>query len=130
MDILLFPQTGPPGSCPAGRSYAERMDPHGPGGLAVLAGDIAGLFGALHRVEVARIPPTPVGWEDEPWSELRGDLAEVAGFARACLSPGLLARAEPYLAGRVAEPPQDGPRRFIHNDIWRPPTIPPASPNT
>jgi aminoglycoside phosphotransferase (APT) family kinase protein len=82
-----------------------------------LAADIGRVLGAVHSVDVSRIPPTPEGWEYEPWSELRGDLVAVAAHARPLLSPGLLARAEPYLAGRVAEPAQDGPWRFIHNDI-------------
>jgi aminoglycoside phosphotransferase (APT) family kinase protein len=85
--------------------------------LADLAGDIGALFGALHRVDPSGVPPTPDGWEHEGWGELRAELAAAAGLARPLLGPGLLSRAEPYLSGRVAEPPQDGPRRFIHNDI-------------
>ena len=38
-------------------------------------------------------------------------------MARPLLPPALLVLAEPYLAGQVPEPIQDGPRRFIHNDI-------------
>jgi aminoglycoside phosphotransferase (APT) family kinase protein len=85
--------------------------------LARLAADIGALLAAVHRVDPCQVPPTPDGWEYEPWGELRRELADVADRARPLLGPGLLSRAEPYLAGQVAEPPQDGPRRFIHNDI-------------
>jgi aminoglycoside phosphotransferase (APT) family kinase protein len=85
--------------------------------LAALATDIGVLLGTLHRIDRHRVPPTPDGWEHEPWGELRAELASAAGLARPLLGPGLLARAEPYLSGRVPEPPQDGPVRFIHNDI-------------
>ena len=85
--------------------------------LAGLAADIGAVLAALHRVDPSRVPPTPDGWEREPWSELRTELAAVADLVRPLLGPDLLAQAEPYLAGRAAEPPQDGPRRFIHNDI-------------
>lgn len=82
-----------------------------------LAADIGGLLSALHRVDPSRVPPTPDGWEHEPWSELRTELAVVASLIRPLLGPDLLAEAEPYLAGEVSEPPQDGPERFIHYDI-------------
>ena len=85
--------------------------------LAGLAGNVAEVLGRLHRIDPAVIPPTPVGWEREPWGQLRAELTAVAGTVRPLLDPGLLAKAEPYLAGRVPEPEQDGPRRFIHNDI-------------
>jgi aminoglycoside phosphotransferase (APT) family kinase protein len=88
------------------------------GDAAGLAADIGGLLSALHRIDPARVPPTPDGWEHEPWGELRTELAAVAGVVRPLLGPELLRKAEPYLAGQVSEPPQDdGPRRFIHNDI-------------
>lgn len=85
--------------------------------LAGLAEDLAGALGRLHRIDPSRIPPTPGGWEPAPWGDLRAELAAVAGTVRPLLDPALLAQAEPYLAGRVPEPEQDGPRRFIHNDI-------------
>lgn len=87
------------------------------GDLGRLAADIGALLGALHRVDPGRVPPTPDGWEHEPWGELRAELAGVADRVRPLLGPDLLSQAEPYLGGRVAEPPRDGPRRFIHNDI-------------
>jgi len=87
------------------------------GDLAGLATDIGALLGTLHRIDPRRVPPTPDGWEHEPWGELRDELASTAGLARPLLGAGLLTRAEPYLSGRVPEPPQDGPVRFIHNDI-------------
>ena len=87
------------------------------GDLAALAQDIGTLLSTLHRVDPARVPPTPDGWEQDPWGELRTELAGVADLVRPLLSAGLLARAGPYLSGSVPEPPQDGPRRFIHNDI-------------
>ena len=93
---------------------ADRGDVPGQAGLA---GDIGALLSRLHRIDPSRVPPTPDGWEREPWGELRADLTAVAGLARPLLEPGLLAEAEPYLAGQVREPPRDGPRRFIHNDI-------------
>jgi GrpB-like predicted nucleotidyltransferase (UPF0157 family)/aminoglycoside phosphotransferase (APT) family kinase protein len=85
--------------------------------LAVLAADIGGLLSRLHRIDAAGIPPTPDGWEREPWHVLREDLAAEADVIRPLLPDALLARAEPYLNGAVTEPPQDGPIRFVHNDI-------------
>lgn len=85
--------------------------------LAGLAADIGGLLSRLHRVAADDIPATPAGWEPEPWSELRADLTAAADVIRPLLAPDLLASAEPYLAGQVAEPQQAGPCRFIHNDI-------------
>jgi aminoglycoside phosphotransferase (APT) family kinase protein len=85
--------------------------------LPGLAGDVGAVLGRLHRIDPAEIPATPAGWEWAPWGELRAELAAVAGSVRPLLAPGLLGQAEPYLAGRVAEPEQDGARRFIHNDI-------------
>ena len=87
------------------------------GDLDQLAADIGVLFSALHRVDPSRVPPTPDDWEHEPWAELRGELAAVADRTRPLLGPDLRSRAEPYLAGLVTEPDQDGHRRFIHNDI-------------
>ena len=91
-------------------------DEVGAAGLPGLAADIGALFSALHRIDPARIPPAPGGREPER-GMLAGELAAVAGRVRPLLRPGLLGPAEPYLAGQVAEPPRDGPRRFIHNDI-------------
>jgi aminoglycoside phosphotransferase (APT) family kinase protein len=87
------------------------------GDRAGLAADIGALLSTLHRIDPSRVPPTPDGWENEPWGELRAELASAAALARPLLGAGLLSRAEPYLSGRVTEPPQDGPVRFIHNDI-------------
>jgi aminoglycoside phosphotransferase (APT) family kinase protein len=94
-----------------GADHSRGRDPAG------LAADLGRLFSALHSIGLSRIPPTPDGGEHEPWGELRTGLAAVADLARPLLGPDLLAEAEPYLAGHVREPPQDGPRRFIHNDI-------------
>lgn len=85
--------------------------------LAGLAADIGALLSRLHRIDPALIPPTPAAWEDEPWSELRAGLAAQASRVRPLLEPGTLSLAEPYLSGTVPEPDQDGPRRFIHDDI-------------
>lgn len=52
--------------------------------------------------------------ERVPW--LRREI-EIMGVVGEALGAKLLVAAEPYLAGRVPEPEQDGPRRFIHNDI-------------
>jgi aminoglycoside phosphotransferase (APT) family kinase protein len=82
-----------------------------------LAADLGALLSRLHRIDPSRVPPTPDGWEREPWGELRAELAGVASLARPLLGPDLLAEAEPYLAGQIREPHQDGPLRFIHNDI-------------
>jgi len=49
--------------------------------------------------------------------ELRTELAAVAGVVRPLLGPDLLREAEPYLAGQISEPPEDGPLRFIHYDV-------------
>ena len=85
--------------------------------LAALAKDIGRLLSELHRIDARQIPATPDGWEKEPWSDLRAELTAQADVIKPLLTPDLLAKAEPYLAGEVTEPPQDGPRRFIHNDI-------------
>lgn len=87
------------------------------GDLDGLAVDIGTLLSVLHRIDPCRVPPTPDGWEREPWGQLRSELAAVAGVARPLLGPDLRRQAEPYLSGGVTEPPEDGPRRFIHNDI-------------
>jgi aminoglycoside phosphotransferase (APT) family kinase protein len=85
--------------------------------LGGLAGDIGRLLGRLHRIDPRRIPPTPAGWEQGTWAQLRTGLMAVGQVVRPLLAPSLLAEAEPYLAGSISEPAQDGPRRFIHNDI-------------
>jgi aminoglycoside phosphotransferase (APT) family kinase protein len=92
-------------------------DQVGPARVGRLADDIGALFSTLHRIDPARIPATPHRWEIEQWGAVRSGLAAAAGRVRPLLGPGLLARAGPYLAGQVTEPPRDGPRRFIHNDI-------------
>jgi aminoglycoside phosphotransferase (APT) family kinase protein len=85
--------------------------------LVALSTDIGRLLSKLHRIDAEQIPATPGGWEKEPWSELRAELTAQADVVRPLLPPDLLAEAAPYLAGEVTEPPQDGPCRFIHNDI-------------
>ena len=85
--------------------------------LAALSTDIGRLLSDLHRIDPAQIPATPGGWEREPWSDLRAELTAEADVVRPLLPPDLLAKAAPYLAGEVTEPPQDGPCRLIHNDI-------------
>jgi aminoglycoside phosphotransferase (APT) family kinase protein len=85
--------------------------------LGALGKDTGRLLSELHRIDAQQIPKTPGGWEKEPWSELRADLTAQADVVRPLLAPDLLAKAEPYLAGEVTEPPQDGPFRLIHNDI-------------
>jgi aminoglycoside phosphotransferase (APT) family kinase protein len=82
-----------------------------------LAEDIGALLSELHRADFGSVPPTPDTWEHESWAELREELTAEASVVRPLLPPGLRERAEPYLAGAVPEPAQDGPRRFIHNDI-------------
>jgi aminoglycoside phosphotransferase (APT) family kinase protein len=93
---------------------ADRVRLADPGPLAA---DIGALFSTLHRVDPGQVPPTPDDWEHEPWAELRTELAAAADRIRPLLGPDLLSRAEPYLAGLVTEPDQDGRHRFIHNDI-------------
>jgi len=85
--------------------------------LAVLAADIAGLLSRLHRIDPERVPGPPVEWESERWRRLGTDLAMQAAAVRPLLRPDLLGVAEPYLSGVVPAPLEDGPRRFIHNDI-------------
>jgi aminoglycoside phosphotransferase (APT) family kinase protein len=85
--------------------------------LAGLSTDFGRLLSDLHRIDPEQTPATPGGWERAPWSDLRADLTAQADVVRPLLPPDLLAKAEPYLAGEVTEPPQDGPWRFIHNDI-------------
>jgi aminoglycoside phosphotransferase (APT) family kinase protein len=82
-----------------------------------LAADVGALLSELHRADFSAIPPTPAGWERDSWAELREELTAEAGLVRPLLAADLRARAEPYLAGRVPEPAQDGPLRFIHADI-------------
>jgi aminoglycoside phosphotransferase (APT) family kinase protein len=84
---------------------------------AGLAADIGTSLTALHQIDPARVPLTPAGWENEPLSALREELAEVAEAVRPRLPAALRDEAEPYLSGEVPEPRRDGPRRFIHNDI-------------
>ncbi len=84
---------------------------------ARLAEDLGQLLSRLHRVDARRIPATPGGWESEPWSALRTDLVDLAETVGPLLDDDLRDLAGPYLAGDVAEPAQDGPPRFIHNDI-------------
>jgi aminoglycoside phosphotransferase (APT) family kinase protein len=84
---------------------------------ANLASEIGALLTAVHRVDPRRIPPTPAGWEDEPWLELRTALAAAAPAVDRVLGPSLRGLAAPYLAGLVPVPAQQGQRRFIHNDI-------------
>lgn len=85
--------------------------------LPGLAKDLGRLLGKLHRIDPLRIPPTPTGWEGHSWELLRTELVAVADVARPRLSTALLIHAEKYLAGQMPAPIQDGPRRFIHNDI-------------
>lgn len=85
--------------------------------LPGLAKDLGRLLGKLHRIAPLRIPPTPTDWEGHTWELLRTELIATADLARPLLPPALLGLAEPYLTGQVREPVQDGPRRFIHNDI-------------
>jgi aminoglycoside phosphotransferase (APT) family kinase protein len=92
-------------------------DRAGESGRAGLAADIGALLGRLHRIDPSRVRPTPDGWEREPWENLRAELTADADLARPLLPPDLLTSAEPYLAGQVSPPPQDGPLRFIHADI-------------
>lgn len=87
------------------------------GDLGGLARDMGRLLSKLHRIDAESIPPPPTAGETDSWEQLRVNLTEVADVVRACLPADLLTKAEPYLAGRVVEPRQDGPRRFIHNDI-------------
>jgi aminoglycoside phosphotransferase (APT) family kinase protein len=85
--------------------------------LTGLAEDIGRLLSKLHRIDPGRIPATPAGWEHESWHELQAELAAAAGLVRPLLSSVLLTEAESYLGGRIPVPAQDGPRRFIHNDV-------------
>jgi aminoglycoside phosphotransferase (APT) family kinase protein len=85
--------------------------------LTGLASDLGPLFGRVHRIDAGQIPPAPAAWEHESWAHLRDELAGLAGQVRPLLPPSLRAAAEPYLAGRVTEPPDLDPPRFIHNDI-------------
>lgn len=82
-----------------------------------MAEDLGLVLTRRHRIDPNRIPPTPADWEHEPWSAWRTELVDVADTVRPLLVEDLLSRAEPYLAGAIPEPPQDGPRRFMHNDI-------------
>ena len=85
--------------------------------LRGLSADLGRLLSLLHGIDAGDIPPTPDAWEHEPWSHLRTDLVAHADIVRPLLAPDVRAKAGPYLAGEIGEPPQDGPCRFIHNDI-------------
>lgn len=84
---------------------------------AGLGADIGRVLSLLHRIDARDIPETPDAWERAPWSDLRAELTAQADVVRPLLAPDLLTKAKLYLAGEVAEPQQDGPCRFIHNDI-------------
>lgn len=84
---------------------------------SALAKDLSSFLAALHRIEPRRITPPPARAHRGSWSRLRSDLMSVSGVLRPLLPSELRYRAEPYLAGEVPVPVQDGPRRFIHNDI-------------
>lgn len=82
-----------------------------------LAAELGRLYGNLHRIDPLQIPPTPTNWEGHSWELLRVDLLAISDAARPHLSYKLLMHAEPYLTGQVPAPAQNGPKRFIHNDI-------------
>lgn len=85
--------------------------------LPELAKDLGILLGKLHRIDPLRIPPTPKNWEGHSWERLRTELVELADQARRLLPSDLLLLAEPYLSGQIPPPSQNGPKRFIHDDI-------------
>jgi aminoglycoside phosphotransferase (APT) family kinase protein len=124
--IPVFERFGTPGDAfpypfvgyrPVPGVGADQAGEPGRAGQPGLAADIGALLCRLHRIDPSRVPPTPDGWEREPWENLRAELAAVADIARPFLGPDLLPSAEPYLTGQVSPPPQDGPVRFIHADI-------------
>lgn len=87
------------------------------GDLAGLAGDVGRLLGRLHRISPERIPATPAGWELEPWMSCEAtSSASPTSFAR-CSAQGCWLTRNRISLGAFARPPQNGPLRFIHNDI-------------
>lgn len=85
--------------------------------LRPLAMDLGHALSRLHEIDPGLIPPTPAGWESQSWSRTADRLMAVAHVVRPLLEGPLRERAEPYLTGRVPPPAQDGPGRFVHNDI-------------
>jgi aminoglycoside phosphotransferase (APT) family kinase protein len=106
-----------PGVGAAGVGAGVEVGAGGADDLGDLAADIGALLSRLHRIDPDPLPPTPDGWEHEGWASLRTEVAGIANVVRPLLDARLLALAAPYLAGQVPEPAQDGPRRFVHNDI-------------
>ncbi|HXW46106.1 MAG TPA: aminoglycoside phosphotransferase family protein [Streptosporangiaceae bacterium] len=97
---------------------ADQVPASGPAGLAALAADVGRLLTALHRIDPGLMPPAPAASDRGSWSaQVRADLAAAADAVRPLLRPDVRARAEPYLAGEVPEPPAAGPQRFLHNDL-------------
>jgi aminoglycoside phosphotransferase (APT) family kinase protein len=94
-----------------GADQTERTDRSG------LARDLGEAFSRLHEIDIGLLPPSPAGWEDEPWSNHGSELAAVAHDVRPLLSDALRHEAEPYLAGSLPPPPRRGPQRFVHNDV-------------
>jgi aminoglycoside phosphotransferase (APT) family kinase protein len=85
--------------------------------LSALAQDLGRALSQLHEIDSSRIPATPAGWENEQWSTGIAELAAVAQIVHPLLSHELRAQAEPYLSGSVPPPAEEGPRRFVHNDM-------------
>lgn len=84
---------------------------------AALAKDLGAALGRIHQIDTTAVPPTPAGWEDEPWETDAANLVAVAHLLEPLLCPALLEAARPYLRGDVPAPPNAGPRRFVHNDV-------------
>jgi aminoglycoside phosphotransferase (APT) family kinase protein len=84
--------------------------------LDVLARDIGRAYTRIHAIDPAAISRTPAGWEDESWHDWRPHHADDLDELRGALPASVANDAEPFLQASI-EPPPDGPKRVVHNDI-------------
>jgi aminoglycoside phosphotransferase (APT) family kinase protein len=82
-----------------------------------LACDLGRMLGALHRVDPARIPPTPANWESLTFDRERTKLMSARSALEGLLAPELARRAAPYLAGAMPVPARERLRRLTRSDM-------------
>ena len=82
-----------------------------------LAREVGLAFDELHRIDSRGLPEPCVVSRGSSWGSLRSTLVARAQWARPLIPDELREVVEPYLAGRVREPLEDGPQRFIHGDV-------------
>ena len=84
---------------------------------SALARDVGLVLEELHRIDPRGLPDPSVVSRRSSWGSLRSTLVARAELARPLIPDELREVVEPYLAGQVREPPEDGPHRFIHGDV-------------